>query len=102
MTKIWALYRQSGSDRLEKQTTDLRQNTSYFGDRTLAGAHDETLGVARFPLQIFGNFRLNVGAIVATAAVVSAEVCAIGHVGGSRIGIGVGVRVGRLIGATLV
>ena len=34
MTKIWAL-RQSGSDRLEKQPTDLRQNTSYFGDRTL-------------------------------------------------------------------
>src|SRR3984957_9884324 len=36
MTKIWALLRQSGSDRLEKQPTDLRQNTSYFGDRTLA------------------------------------------------------------------
>ena len=31
----WALLRQSGSDRLEKQPTDLRQNTSYFGDRTL-------------------------------------------------------------------
>jgi hypothetical protein len=29
------LYRQSGSDCLEKQPTDLRQNTSYFGDRTL-------------------------------------------------------------------
>jgi len=31
-------YRQSGSDRLEKQPTDLaaaRQSTSYFGDRTL-------------------------------------------------------------------
>jgi hypothetical protein len=37
VTKIWALYRQSGSDRLEKQPTDLRQNTSYFGDRTLTG-----------------------------------------------------------------
>ena len=37
MTKIWALLRQSGSDRLEKQPTDLRQNTSYFGDRTLEG-----------------------------------------------------------------
>jgi hypothetical protein len=36
MTQIWALYRQSGSDRLEKQPTDLRQYTSYFGDRTLA------------------------------------------------------------------
>src|SRR6202023_2377534 len=36
MTKIWALLRQSGSDRLEKQPTELRQNTSYFGDRTLA------------------------------------------------------------------
>jgi hypothetical protein len=70
---------------------------------SLAGAHGETLGVARFPMQIFGNFRSNVGAIVATAAVVSAEVCAIGHivVGGCRIGIGVGVRVGRLIGVTL-
>jgi hypothetical protein len=32
------LYRQSGSDRLEKQPTDLRQNTSYFGDRTLESA----------------------------------------------------------------
>jgi hypothetical protein len=30
MTKIWAL-----RSRLEKQPTDLRQNTSYFGDRTL-------------------------------------------------------------------
>jgi hypothetical protein len=33
MTKIWAL-----RSRLEKQPTDLRQNTSYFGDRTLASA----------------------------------------------------------------
>ena len=32
MTRIWAL-----RSRLEKQPTDLRQNTSYFGDRTLAG-----------------------------------------------------------------
>ena len=32
MTKIWAL-----RSRLEKQPTDLRQNTSYFGDRTLVG-----------------------------------------------------------------
>jgi hypothetical protein len=30
MTKIWAL-----RSRLEKPPTDLRQNTSYFGDRTL-------------------------------------------------------------------
>jgi len=36
MTQIWVLYRQSGSDRLEKQPTDLRQYTCYFGDRTLA------------------------------------------------------------------
>jgi hypothetical protein len=36
MTKIWALrYRQSGSDRLEKQPTDLRQKACYFGDRTV-------------------------------------------------------------------
>src|ERR1700719_3930471 len=35
-TQIWALLRQSGSDRLEKQPTDLQQNTSYLGDRTLA------------------------------------------------------------------
>jgi hypothetical protein len=42
MTKIWALLRQSGLDRLEKQPTDLQQNTSYFGDRTL-----ERLFVAR-------------------------------------------------------
>jgi hypothetical protein len=36
MTQIWVLYRQSGSDRLEKQPTDLRQYTCYFGERTLA------------------------------------------------------------------
>ena len=30
ITKMWAL-----RSRLEKQPTDLRQNTSYFGDRTL-------------------------------------------------------------------
>jgi hypothetical protein len=30
MTQIWAL-----RSRLEKQPTDLRQNASYFGDRTL-------------------------------------------------------------------
>jgi hypothetical protein len=35
MIQIWALYRQFGSDRLEKRPTDLRQNTCYFGDRTL-------------------------------------------------------------------
>src|SRR5271165_3768313 len=35
MTQIWVLYCQSGSDRLEKQPTDLRQYTCYFGDRTL-------------------------------------------------------------------
>ena len=35
MTQIWVLYRQSGSDRLEKQPTDLRQYTCYCGDRTL-------------------------------------------------------------------
>src|ERR1700739_2545426 len=33
MNKIWAL-----RSRLEKQPTDLRQSTSYFGDRTLARA----------------------------------------------------------------
>jgi hypothetical protein len=41
MTKIWALLRQSGSDRLEKQPTDLRQNTSYFGDRTLVAGDED-------------------------------------------------------------
>jgi hypothetical protein len=35
MTQIWVLYRQSGSDRLEKHPTDLRQYTCCFGDRTL-------------------------------------------------------------------
>jgi ATPase family associated with various cellular activities (AAA) len=34
MTQIWAL-----RSRLEKQPTDLRQNTSYFGARTLADGH---------------------------------------------------------------
>jgi hypothetical protein len=33
MAKIWAL-----RSRLEKQPTDLRQNTSYFGDRTLGNS----------------------------------------------------------------
>jgi hypothetical protein len=32
-------YRQSGSDRLEKQPTDLRRKTCYFGDRTLETGH---------------------------------------------------------------
>jgi hypothetical protein len=41
MTPIWELYRQSGSDRLEKQPTDLRQSTSYFGDRTLISPIDQ-------------------------------------------------------------
>jgi hypothetical protein len=35
MTQIWALLRQSGSDRLEKQPTDLRQSTSYLEYGTL-------------------------------------------------------------------
>ena len=40
IARIWALrYRQSGSDRLEKQPTDIRQYTCYFGDRTLAPAN---------------------------------------------------------------
>jgi hypothetical protein len=43
MTQIWAL-----RSRLEKQPTDLRQNTSYFGDRTLA----------LFPAQAARNPRL--------------------------------------------
>ena len=36
MTQIWALYRQSGSDRLEKQPTDLRRRHHYMRDGTLA------------------------------------------------------------------
>src|SRR5260370_1183873 len=32
MIQIWALDCQSGSDRLEKRPTDLRQNICYFGD----------------------------------------------------------------------
>src|SRR5271166_6918516 len=35
MTQIWALYRQSGSDRLEKQPTDLRRRHHYMRDGTL-------------------------------------------------------------------
>src|SRR5208282_5555708 len=34
--QIWALYRQSGSDRLEKQPTDLRRHHHYMRDGTLA------------------------------------------------------------------
>jgi hypothetical protein len=48
MTQIWAL-----RSRLEKQPTDLRQNTSYFGDRTLAGEVRRdallTYGIRGFP-----------------------------------------------------
>src|SRR5580692_2314158 len=33
--QIWALYRQSGSDRLEKQPTDLRRHHHYMRDGTL-------------------------------------------------------------------
>src|SRR6202795_77024 len=44
MTQIWAL-----RSRLEKQPTDLRQNTSYFGDRTLVPA-DSTDSAGRPPL----------------------------------------------------
>src|SRR3984893_9011599 len=48
MTKIWAL-----RSRLEKQPTDLRQNTSYCGDRTLEGTSADwaVLGVSREVLQ---------------------------------------------------
>ena len=35
MTQIWALYRQSGSDRLEKQPTDLRRHHHYMRDDAL-------------------------------------------------------------------
>ena len=35
MTQIWALYRQSGADRLEKQPTDLRRRHHYMRDGTL-------------------------------------------------------------------
>src|SRR6202521_964800 len=35
MTQIWALYGQSGSDRLEKQPTDLRRHHHYMCDGTL-------------------------------------------------------------------
>src|SRR5258707_15008075 len=38
MTQIWAL-----RSRLEKQPTDLRQNTSYFGDRTLGSDGVDTV-----------------------------------------------------------
>jgi hypothetical protein len=37
MTQIWAL-----RSRLEKQPIDLRQNTSYFGDRTLGMSEERT------------------------------------------------------------
>ena len=36
MIQIWALYRQSGSDRLEKQPTDLRRRHHYMRDGALA------------------------------------------------------------------
>ena len=39
MTQIWALYRQSGSDRLEKQPTDLRRRHHYMRDGTLGSWH---------------------------------------------------------------
>jgi hypothetical protein len=52
MTRIWALLPPVRlGPRLEKQPTDLRQNTSYFGDRTLgvaAGANVLVAGSAIF------------------------------------------------------
>ena len=39
MTQIWALYRQSGSDRLEKQPTDLRRHHHYLRDGALDSRH---------------------------------------------------------------
>ena len=56
MTQIWALYRQSGPDRLEKQPTDLRQNTSYFGDGQ-NGAKLRVLGTIKYPERA-GEFNL--------------------------------------------
>src|SRR5271166_358966 len=38
--QIWALYRQSGSDRLEKQPTDLRRHHHYMRDGTLGQISD--------------------------------------------------------------
>ena len=83
MTQIWVLYRQSGSDRLEKQPTDLRQYTCYFGDRTLGcqgrlGASDDlrkVSGIQARPTdkraidillahQLLGVIRLNAPAVL--------------------------------------
>jgi len=38
-------YRQFGTDRLEKQRTDLRQYTGYFGDKTLACIDHKSLEI---------------------------------------------------------
>jgi hypothetical protein len=57
MTQIWALLRQSDSDRLEKRPSDLRQNTSYFEDRTLASSHGFHRLMKR-PRRNNRNFRL--------------------------------------------
>ena len=44
MIQIWALrYRQSGSDRLEKQPTDLRRRHHYMRDGALGLSGDESL-----------------------------------------------------------
>src|SRR5260370_31503559 len=54
MTQIWALYRQSGSDRLEKQPTDLRRRHHYMRDGTLVQVRAMVAisgGRAVFPLQ---------------------------------------------------
>src|SRR5271157_443880 len=42
--QIWALYRQSGSDRLEKQPTDLRRHHHYMRDGALVPSHDHSFG----------------------------------------------------------
>src|SRR5580704_16074874 len=82
MTKIWAL-----RSRLEKQPTDLRQNTSYFGDRTLAKVFGPLLemtypiakselhwGTSTFVYTIVLT-RLGVAALTASQIVITKRFC---------------------------
>jgi hypothetical protein len=65
MTRIWALLPAVRlGPRLEKQPTDLRQNTSYFGDRTLAPS-DALASTAIFA-KGFANWLERMAAVVRT------------------------------------
>ena len=82
MIQIWAL-----RSRLEKQPTDLRQNTSYFGDRTLTDKQRLRAGVALFPTNAHQSRLIIISTWVANAKV-TYEFPSFGHLQDARNNIG--------------